>query len=397
MPIKLTTYTFIEKAKLVHGNRYDYSNVCYESSSTKVSIICSLHGAFKQSPNKHLMGCGCSSCSRDNHAEKSIHQKQANMEKLVKYFQQQFPEYTYQTNITNSTIQVECAVHGISQTPYRSGNHNIYPCAKCGQIQAAINQTYTNEQYVDLALAAHNNTYEYKVVNNIIFAVCKKHGSFELSGNRKANHLNRLSGCVKCKLDHFHDTYTTPESDFISKASDIHSSKYDYANVEYYNTHTKVKIICSTHGEFVQTPLNHLQGSGCPWCAWLAKAQFSVGGFTLRRFTNHPELKVLPGMLYIIKATNLTEQFVKVGITTKTVEERFKFNSVFPYNYEVIGTRSGQLFDMFKLEQASKKQLNQYKHRPAIKFNGYTECFKLEALSELLKITYINTPLSLDN
>ena len=44
---------FIEKAKIIHGNRYDYSKVEYVNNSTKVCIICPEHGEFWQTPNNH--------------------------------------------------------------------------------------------------------------------------------------------------------------------------------------------------------------------------------------------------------------------------------------------------------------------------------------------------------
>ena len=47
--------------------------------------------------------------------------------------------------------------------------------------------------------------------------------------------------------------------------------KYDYTKVEYKNTGTKVILICKEHGEFLQTPSEHLVGSGCIDCAGLRK------------------------------------------------------------------------------------------------------------------------------
>jgi very-short-patch-repair endonuclease len=54
---------FIEKAKNVHGDKYDYSKVNYIGSKDKVCIICPEHGEFWQIPNSHLMGIGCPLCS----------------------------------------------------------------------------------------------------------------------------------------------------------------------------------------------------------------------------------------------------------------------------------------------------------------------------------------------
>ena len=37
---KLTTPEFIEKAKVIHGNKYDYSKVDYKGNAKNVEIIC---------------------------------------------------------------------------------------------------------------------------------------------------------------------------------------------------------------------------------------------------------------------------------------------------------------------------------------------------------------------
>ena len=54
---------FIEKARMVHGNKYDYSKVVYENAKKRVCIVCPEHGDFWISPNKHLSGRGCQKCS----------------------------------------------------------------------------------------------------------------------------------------------------------------------------------------------------------------------------------------------------------------------------------------------------------------------------------------------
>ena len=62
---------FIERAKKIHGDKYDYSKVEYVGNKIKVSIICPIHGEFWQLPNSHLNGIGCPSCS-ESHLEKEI-------------------------------------------------------------------------------------------------------------------------------------------------------------------------------------------------------------------------------------------------------------------------------------------------------------------------------------
>lgn len=59
MSKKKTTKQFIEEAKLVHGNKYDYSKSEYVNATTKVIIVCPQHGEFLQRPCDHLNGHGC--------------------------------------------------------------------------------------------------------------------------------------------------------------------------------------------------------------------------------------------------------------------------------------------------------------------------------------------------
>lgn len=58
-----------------------------------------------------------------------------------------------------------------------------------------------------------------------------------------------------------HDTET-----FIEKARKIHSDKYLYFKTKWVGAKEDVIITCKKHGDFRQTPNNHLSGYGCPYC-----------------------------------------------------------------------------------------------------------------------------------
>lgn len=68
---RLTNEQFVEKAKSIHGNKYDYSNTKYINSRTKIEIICPIHGLFIQKPNAHLNNNGCPKC-KESLLEKKI-------------------------------------------------------------------------------------------------------------------------------------------------------------------------------------------------------------------------------------------------------------------------------------------------------------------------------------
>ena len=120
----------------------------------------------------------------------------------------------------------------------------------------------SNDEFIGEAQLIHHNRYDYsklEYVNNKtkVCIICPDHGEF---WQIPSDHLNG-KGCPQCagNLRYNKDT-------FVEKAKIIHNDRYVYSKVEYVNAHTKVCIICPEHGEFWQTPNNHLNGNGCPLC-----------------------------------------------------------------------------------------------------------------------------------
>ena len=60
-----TTEEFIKKAKSIHGNKYDYSDVNYINNKTKINILCKIHRYFMQTPHGHLYGNKCPKCMKN--------------------------------------------------------------------------------------------------------------------------------------------------------------------------------------------------------------------------------------------------------------------------------------------------------------------------------------------
>ena len=111
---------------------------------------------------------------------------------------------------------------------------------------------------------------EYKGYHEKVVNICHKkdvfgveHGEFEITP------ANFLSGkeCKNCKKDYLRKLFSFSNEEFIEKARKIHGDKYDYSKVEYIKNDIEVCIICPKHGEFWQTPANHLQGNGCRKCS----------------------------------------------------------------------------------------------------------------------------------
>ena len=125
-----------------------------------------------------------------------------------------------------------------------------------------MNKKKSNDEFIGEAQLIHHNRYDYsklEYINNKtkVCIICPDHGEF---WQIPSDHLNG-KGCPQCAGNVRYDKDT-----FVEKAKIIHNDRYDYSKVQYVNAHTKVCIICTEHGEFWQTPNNHLNGNGCPLC-----------------------------------------------------------------------------------------------------------------------------------
>jgi hypothetical protein len=93
--------------------------------------------------------------------------------------------------------------------------------------------------------------------------ICPIHGVFEQDPH---SHL-KGSGCWNCGLLIKIEKATYTQEEWITKAKEVHDNLYDYSLVEYVHNRTKIKIICDKHGVFLQMPVQHLWGNGCPNCS----------------------------------------------------------------------------------------------------------------------------------
>lgn len=251
--VRMTTERFIRKAREIHGDRYDYSKVNIQGNNkTKVCIICPDHGEFWCSPNNHLRGSRCPRCFGT--PKKTLQQfiREARKTHGDKY---DYSQASYETGHTPTKII--CPEHGIFwQMPYTHIKGAECPaCAGCQRITPKI--------FLQRVPEIHQHKYDYSKVSfqslkDFVTIICPIHGEYQ---QRASVHL-RGYGCPECG-----GSKRLTTEDFIEKANKVHEYKYDYSKSDYINTATKVCIICPDHGEFWQVPNNHLLGAGCPKCA----------------------------------------------------------------------------------------------------------------------------------
>ena len=207
MPKRKTLEEFIEQAKHVHCNKYDYSKVEYVNNKTKVCIICSEHGEFWQKPNNHLNGHNCPQCYKKKHIKNC--RKITNKAFIQKFFQKYGNLYDLSLiDYINSKTKIRVICHE------KDSNNN-------------------------------------------------EHGEFWTTPNS----LLMGHGCPKCYNQKRNLTRKLTTKKFIEQAKKVHGEIYDYSKVEYVHSHCKVIIVCKKCGrEFNQLAYDHLNGKGCKFC-----------------------------------------------------------------------------------------------------------------------------------
>jgi very-short-patch-repair endonuclease len=129
-----------------------------------------------------------------------------------------------------------------------------------------MNKDKNFAKFLEKTKEIHNDYYTYG--NNYSNArtnmtiMCPIHGEFQ---QRPDNHLQG-KGCKLCGIDKLKILFTKSKEQFVNESNIIHNNKYDYSESEYINDSTKLTIICSIHGQFRQSPNDHLHGSGCLKC-----------------------------------------------------------------------------------------------------------------------------------
>ena len=167
---------------------------------------------------------------------------------------------------------------------------------------------------------------------------------------------------------------------FINKSNKIHFNKYLYNNSKYNGYKNKIIITCKIHGDFNQTPSNHLKGKGCPKCGNENKSNYqkkNPTGWTLTNWiTKASSSKNFDGFkVYIIKVFDENEKFYKIGRTYNTLHKRFIFSRNLPYKYEIHKIYKGNAEEIFNLENKLKINNKNNRYIPTKFFDGMYECF----------------------
>jgi len=339
--------------------------------------------------------------------------------------------YTYHNSIyvnTHTKLLVTCNEHGDFLVTPNNHISKLSGCKQCSISRRATKRSLTTAQWVERANTVHAGFYDYGLVDYVnihskVTIVCPDHGIFT---QQPINHTKQQQGCPTCYRE-------TPKNMFESKANMVHKNKYCYSLSNYIHSNTPITIICNKHGQFSQTPNNHLLGHGCSKCSntytppvgvffdicnqvhqhgfdydessyinlksklritcsdhgefiqsasthmhggICPKCMYKMNlGYSNIFFAKYPYKKVQPCIVYLVRLTSGHEEFYKIGITVRDVVRRFRVQN--KYTVEQLCTIPTTLYWAVVLEQdlLDLVMIDSQKYIPRQQLSGKHECF----------------------
>lgn len=199
---KITQKQFIERAIIVHGDGYLYDEVDYIKSSVKIIINCREHGAFEQTPNSHLSGAGCPSCSGNRKKNTADFIRNAISVHGNKY---DYSKTEYSGN--HKKVTITCIRHGVDFEQEAKSHLSGCGCKLCGIESSNMNSSIGYDEFVIRSIDKHGMKYSYHKATYInvkekVLITCKLHGDFWKTPDK---HM-RGQGCPSCSKFGFDQT-----------------------------------------------------------------------------------------------------------------------------------------------------------------------------------------------
>ena len=258
-------------------------------------------------------------------------------------------------------IIVTCPKHGefeqIAQD-HKKGSG----CKHCRTDKMKTLLSSDNEEFIKKAKTIFGDEYSYSKViylnnwSNVVIT-CKKHGDFPRTPNA---HVSQKQGCPKCRYIKSSSNKTKTNEQFIIDSKKTHGNTYSYSKTKYIKDSEEVTITCKVHGDFKKVANNHIYGQGCQKCAKY--------GFNQSK----------PGIMYYLSINN--GEAYKIGITNKSVNERFHVNEL--HKIDVIKIWNFNIgAQAFAKELEIKREFKKYQYQgDKLLSSGNTELFTKDIL-----------------
>lgn len=329
MPKRKTQEEFIQEAQVKHNGFYNYSQVIYKNSNTKVTVVCPNHGEFEIDPGHHINGVGCRKCSFER-----LRNSQDDI--IARFRETHGDRYKYDKVVyagSNHKVTVGCPIHGDFQQTV-SAHIKGSGCTKC----AIENQTLTTQEFISQAIVKHGDKYDYSQATYVntqtkVTIICLQHGSFEQSAG---NHL-KGNRCPKCAKE-----YTTKKQfGFEYRGNHYRSIKHACQELgkDYWVVLKRLDADWTLEEAFDEKPhrprhpfkVNGIIYNGiedavrqlnAPVSSTTVARRIKEGMAPEEALFTLPKLGYDNGIIYLI--TNLINNKQYIGLTTTSLEERWE-------------------------------------------------------------------------
>ena len=192
LAVDKTAY-WVNMAKEIHGDKYDYSLVKYIDNETYVKIICPIHGVFPQRPNSHLSGKkGCQQCGRKRCGAQNAENAE---QKYITQCEKYSCKFIRKIVENHSAIIFYTGLYGLEYKTYFKTNKKI----ECNLTTVLDKTAFFIAESVKLTGKKYNHQYViYNGNKDPILLECNDCGYiFE---RRPNDHLTKTPDCMRCSL-----------------------------------------------------------------------------------------------------------------------------------------------------------------------------------------------------
>jgi protein-arginine kinase activator protein McsA len=378
MPARLTQEEYIERAHIIHNNKYDYSLTVYTRGIDHIIIICPKHGEFTQRADTHLEGRGCKRCGE-------LRASPSTEEFIKLAIEKHGDRYDYSETVyvhSETSVTIICKTHGrFQQAPkdHLAGRG----CRACHTDSIRS----TNEKFVKKSIERYGTDFDLSKVKYtraddpviLICSTCK----YEFKRIARNHLVGRLRPCVKC----YRRSRIKTREQFIKEARAKHKNKYNYSKVVYVNAKTPVLIYCSVCKiTFSQTPDNHLQGKGCKRCNKCVMQEITRS--IIERVSERKFVQLNPDFLYGLELDGYCEElncaFEYQGV------QHYKFTPFFHKNESDFTEQQNRDFKKRIICQDRGIRLIEVSY--VLKSEEEIETFIIDKLIELKVMEYADEP-----
>lgn len=252
---------FIEKARAIYGDSYNYSSIDFIDSKTPIRLHCQLHGEFIVRPAGHLNGQHCRKCKQSANALLNAKKVAARFIQKAKLVHGDRFDYSraHETDSEGRALII-CPVHG--EFWQLKNNHlSGRGCRLCSNRA----RTTTVEEFIARSQKAHGeNAFDYSKVKQFatsrdqVEIICRVHGPFLQIAR---DHMRGV-GCQRCSIERTKITF----SEFLERARAVHGDRYGYLEESWRVDPQFITVVCPDHGPYQQNWQNHCIGMGCSKC-----------------------------------------------------------------------------------------------------------------------------------